>query len=189
MTAGSNLCERLGFGRYLREVVLPFAPLSEPVPFRGVLAGGDETLPFFDELERDLLGRPGSIWNVLGPPGTGKTWLGRFAAARWGRRFLERPDAHPLPLFIEYRRLHEVTFGFQRFELASILAASGAGLARELRHQSLALLREHPVVLIVDRQHFPAARLELFERVTHGLENFRILHLGLDGYASGTAVR
>ena len=84
--------------------ILPLAPPVEPVPFRGQRGEG-EVLPFFEEMDAYLRSRSGAFWSVLGPSGIGKTCFARWAAARWGKLFLEDPDENPGPLWIETERL------------------------------------------------------------------------------------
>ena len=116
MATGTDLRDRLGFGRYVVDELLARAPTFEPIPFRGRTGGSPETLPFFDELEQHLGTRRRAIWNVLGPSGTGKTLLGRWAAARWGKRFLESPETNPLPLFVELKTLYDVSLEFRKLD-------------------------------------------------------------------------
>src|SRR5437867_9863717 len=104
MGTGKDLRDRHLFGRHVEERILPLAPAIEPVPFRGH-GGEGEALPFFEEMTAYLGGRPGAVWSVLGPPGTGKTHFARWAAARWGKLFLENPDENPAPFWMDPGKL------------------------------------------------------------------------------------
>ena len=106
---GKQLRDEIGFGRYVRQRILPLAPPFEPAPFRGFIGEGDEPFPFLEEIESWLAKRRPGAFNVLGASGSGKTLFARWAAARWGQRFLDEPDLFPLPLWVEAKQLSNLS--------------------------------------------------------------------------------
>jgi hypothetical protein len=141
--------------RYIAERVLPLASEHEPVPFRGLIDGSSEPLPFVDELEADLRGREGAIWSITGPPGTGKTLLARWLAARWGRRFLDDPGKAPAVLWLDPPRVATLPSGDNALpgDLPLILALAGVP-AGELA-EAAAALRGRSYIVILDKDDDP----------------------------------
>src|SRR5688572_1694940 len=68
MTSESDIGGHPGYEAYVRERILPLAPVGEPVPFRGRVHGSSDPLPFFEEMEASLRDQDGAVWIVLGPP-------------------------------------------------------------------------------------------------------------------------
>lgn len=167
MGIGTEIRDRHGFGEYLRESILPLSPAIEPVAFRGAMQDDEEPGSFFEEMECGLMSKPGAVWNVLGTSGLGKTHLARWAAGRWGRRFLEDPEGSPVPLWVDAGKLEA--------------ALEGKGLASALpgQDQIESLIEKHPFIAILDRG--PASTRAAVTLAAGRSSSLRILHL-----ASGT---
>jgi uncharacterized protein YjbI with pentapeptide repeats len=169
--------------RYTRERILPLCPSREPLSFRG-RAQGSDALPFTDEMDAALLGGTGPVWNITGPPGCGKTWLARHAAARWGARYLEDSAGSPAVLWIDAAKLRDA-FKDERAlpggPFAFALAAEVPGIDPE----SLArLIATRSFIAIVDKDENPELEdwnLEL----PVGLGGLRVLHLAIKASLGG----
>ncbi len=98
MGTGKELRDRLGFGDYVREHVLPLAPEHPLAPFRGRVGDSPNERRVFDDVDEWLRGAPGRRCAVAGPAGIGKSLFLRRAAVHWGQLFLDAPDEHPLPV-------------------------------------------------------------------------------------------
>ncbi len=180
MTPGSSGSEPGGLDalcRYVREQILPLRPAAEPVPFRG-RAQGSDPLPFSDEMDAVLREGAAVVWNVTGPPGCGKTYLARSAAARWGARFLDDPESAPAVLWIDAMRLRPALRDERALTggpFAFALAADVPGIEPEALAR---LIARRPFIAVIDKDEHPdlaSWRLEL----PIGLGGLRILHLAL----------
>src|SRR2546426_8166674 len=144
MGTGKDLRDLQGFGRYLEERILPLAPVIEPVPFRG-RRGEGEALPFFEDMDTHLRSRPGAVWSILGPPGTGKTYFARWAAARWAKLFLENPDGNPAPFWMDPKKLASLSAKSEAPPWQILLSAI-AGELKEAPEDLSKVLAAHPVI-------------------------------------------
>ena len=170
---------------YVRERILPFRPTHE-VPFRGRMQGSDP-LPFSDEMDAVLRGRAGTVWNVTGLPGCGKTRLARSAAARWGERFLENPDGEPAVLWIDAMRLRDALQDERSLTGGPFAFALAAGVSGIDPEALARLIATRPFIAVVDKDEHP--QLEGWNlELPMGLGGLRILHLALETTLGGPSV-
>ncbi len=188
MGLGVELRDRFGMGGYITERILPLAPREEPLPFRGRIDGAEEPLPFFDEMEADLRARNGAFWSVVGPSGSGKTLLARWAAARWGRRFLDDPDGSPAVLWMDALDLRRVLENLPKdtttppaYSLSSAIpGAPPMAVAHALKH--------HACIAILDKDEDPALEACRFVLSSQVIGKLRFLHFALKDSLPGRSV-
>jgi uncharacterized protein YjbI with pentapeptide repeats len=189
MGTGTELRDREGLGRYIRERILPLDPSPEPIPFRGRVDSSTESLPFFDEMDASLRATPGAIWNVLGPPGCGKSCFARWAAARWGKRFLDDPEGSPCVLWIHATRLKQSLLDDRALTGGPFAFALAADVEGQTPEDLARHLTKHPFIIIVDKDEDPTLadwKLEL----PMGLPpTLRLLHLAVKDSLGGPCVR
>jgi fluoroquinolone resistance protein len=183
---GGDLRDLFGFGRYIREKILPLAPVREPVAFRGWREDEESASSFFEDLETSLLEQPGQVWNVIGPSGFGKTELARWAAARWGRRFLEDPEGSPVPLWIEARSVRTIARKKRPLAIDDLPRALGVRFPAKLKERLRDLLHAHPFIAIIDRDEGPQLSMALKGIEPEG--SLRHLHLSLQETLPGETV-
>ncbi len=176
---GVELRDRLGMGAYVTEKILPLAPREEPLPFRGRMDGAADALPFFDEMEADLRARDGANWSVTGPSGSGKTLLARWAATRWGRRFLEDPDGSPAVLWVDVRQLPQALEKGPKSAGGPLAFSLATALHGAPPEAALHAMTHHSWIVVIDKDEDPS-----FEnsRIIFPVEVFgrlRFLHLSL----------
>ena len=186
---GIELRDRTAIGRYSRERLLKLAPAFEPIPFRGRVDSGADPLPFFEDMEATLVSKPSAVWNVLGLPGTGKTHLARWAAARWARKFLDKPEESPAVLWVDAARLKTAIADDRALTGGPFALALAADVPGE-RPESLArLLAQHNFIVIIDKDEdasLESWKLELPIGMPPGV---RLLHLAIDDSLGGPCVR
>ncbi len=189
MGAGIEIRDQHGLGRYIRERILPLGPSPDPVPFRGRVDGSAEALPFFDEMDASLRVASGAVWNVMGPVGSGKSLLARWAAARWGQRFLDDPEPSPAVIWISATRLRQALTDDRALTGGPFAFALSADVPGETPEGLARLLTKHPFIAIVDKDddpHLAGWKLEL----PLGLPpTLRILHLAIRETLGGPCVR
>jgi uncharacterized protein YjbI with pentapeptide repeats len=162
--------------RHVRERILPFRP-TDVVSFRGRIQGSDP-LPFSDEMDGTLQRGGGSVWNVTGLPGCGKTYLARSAAARWGARYLEDPKGSPAVLWIDAMKLRDALKDERALTggpFAFALAADVPGIDPEALAR---LIATRPFIAVIDKDEDPGLEGWSLE-LPMGLGGLRVLHLAL----------